>query len=291
MPTAVKTHSPVFEDRFVTVNGVRLRYVEAGHGPALVFLHGGSLGSSADVFLRNLPAFAAAGFRAIAFDQPGFGLSDAPADHSASSRRASIPAFLRALELESPAVIAHSQAGGLAVRLALAQPDLFSRLVILGTGSLLPERARVEDKGAQAQQRLERRMAAKEPTLDETRKLLEANLYHHDLITQAELALRHARSIGPCFEAFVARNALTGASQKAEKPAEPIWRKLREIRAPMLMIYGRNDRAQAAERVASLQALEPALDLHLVDDCKHLVPWDAQAAFERMTLAFLNRGA
>ncbi len=39
MPTAVKTHSPVFEDRFVTVNGVRLRYVEAGHGPALVFLH------------------------------------------------------------------------------------------------------------------------------------------------------------------------------------------------------------------------------------------------------------
>ncbi|MDB5643095.1 MAG: 4,5-9,10-diseco-3-hydroxy-5,9, 17-trioxoandrosta(10),2-diene-4-oatehydrolase [Hyphomicrobiales bacterium] len=289
MQTAVTSTSARIEDRYVTIDGLRLRYVEAGEGPAVVFLHGGSLGSSADVFLRNLPVFARAGFRAIAFDQPGFGLSDAPADHSASYRRKSIPAFLRALALDSPAVVAHSQAGGLAVRLALEQPDLFSRIVILGTGSLLPERARIEDKGAQAQQRLERRMAAQEPTLEDTRKLLEANLYHHDLITDEELALRHARSTGACFEAFVARNALADASQKAQTSGEPIWRRLKDIKAPMLMIYGRNDRAQAAERVVALQDLEPSLDLHLVDHCKHLVPWDAQAAFERMAIDFLNR--
>ena len=75
------------EDRFLDVDGVRLRYFEQGDGPAVVFLHGASLGSSADVFARNLPAFADAGFRAIAFDQPGFGLSGAPEDHSLAFRR------------------------------------------------------------------------------------------------------------------------------------------------------------------------------------------------------------
>ena len=38
-------------------------------------------------------------------------------------------------------------------------------------------------------------MVRKEPTLDDTRALLEANLYHHELITEEELALRHQNSV------------------------------------------------------------------------------------------------
>jgi hypothetical protein len=56
------------EDRTVPAAGLNLRYLEAGSGHPVIFLHGGSLGSSADVFLRNMPAFAKAGFRALAFD-------------------------------------------------------------------------------------------------------------------------------------------------------------------------------------------------------------------------------
>ena len=68
-----------YQDKFVEVDGLKLRYIEEGSGPSLLFLHGASLGSSADVFLRNLGLFAKAGFRAVAFDLPGFGLSDIPA--------------------------------------------------------------------------------------------------------------------------------------------------------------------------------------------------------------------
>ena len=279
--------SASFEDRFVSVDALRLRYIEAGAGHPVIFLHGGSLGSSADVFCRNLPVFASAGYRAIAFDQPGFGLSDTPHDHSGGYRRDSIANFMAALGLSRPACIAHSQAGGMAVRLALKQPDIFSHLVILGTGSLLPRLDGGEDKGGLVQQRLERRMAAQEPSLDDTRKLLEANLFHHDLITADELALRHTHSLGKAFDAFVARNALSDSSQKKIKE-EPIWKKLRSIPIPLLMIYGANDRAQAADRVRLLQSLEPDLHLHLVPDCKHLVPWDAQLTVERMALSFLR---
>ena len=48
------------EDKSVSAAGLTLRYLESGSGHPVIFLHGGSLGSSADAFLRNMPAFAKA---------------------------------------------------------------------------------------------------------------------------------------------------------------------------------------------------------------------------------------
>lgn len=267
------------QDHYVTVDGLRLRYIEEGQGPAVILLHGASLGSSADVFIRNLTPLAKAGFRAIAFDQPGFGLSDVPTDHSAGYRRKSIPKFIDALGLKKVALIAHSQSGNPAVQLALAEPERYSHIVVLGTGSLLPpleDKPQNEGREAAVQQRLERRMAQSEPTIDDTRKLLEANLFHHELITPEELALRHSRSVGKNFEAFVARGNLAEDNKKKPKEdsAKPMWQRLIDVKVPLLMIFGRNDRANAEQRAELLKKTYPQLNLHIVDGCKHLVPWD-----------------
>src|ERR1044072_8599808 len=125
-------------DKFVSIDGLKLRYIEAGSGPSVLFLHGASLGSSADVFLRNLGPFAKAGFRAVAFDVPGFGLSDVPAKQSVAQQRNSIPKFIDAAGLGKTALIAHSRSGGFAIQLALEDPSRYSHVIILGTGSLLP---------------------------------------------------------------------------------------------------------------------------------------------------------
>ena len=277
------------QDKFVTVDGLKLRYIEQGEGRPVVFLHGASLGSSADVFIRNLPAFASAGLRAIAYDQPGFGLSDAPQDHSVGFRRKNLPAFCKALGLNKPALVAHSQAGNMAVQLALESPGDWSHVVILGTGSLLPAlEERGEGRDAAAQARLERRMATEEPSVEETRKLLEANLFHHELITPEELALRHSRSVGPAFTAFVARSEQASNKTKADGQSVPMWKKLTELRVPLLLIYGRNDRANAYERATKLKEFAPQLDLHIVPDCKHLVPWDAEKDVARLAIPFLK---
>ena len=88
------------ESKFIAVDGLNIRYIEEGGGPPVLLLHGASLGSSADVFIRNLSPLAQAGFQAIAFDQPGFGLSDVPADLSAAYRRDIVPKFMDALRLK-----------------------------------------------------------------------------------------------------------------------------------------------------------------------------------------------
>src|SRR4051794_37833463 len=197
-------------DRFVTVDGLNIRYMEEGSGVPAILLHGSSIGSSADVFRRNLPALAAHGIRAIAVDMPGFGKSEASDDLSGAYRRNFILRFMDALGLQKAALIGHSSSGAPAVSLALQHPERVSHLIILGTGSLLPPLesggAKVGGREQAAQARLEERMVRKEPTLEDTRSLLEANLFHHELITDEELALRHQNSVGACFAEFVRRH-------------------------------------------------------------------------------------
>jgi len=272
------------KDQYVTVDGLRLRYVEEGHGPAVLFLHGASLGSSADVYLRNLGPLARAGFRAIAFDQPGFGLSEVPADFSAAYRRDSIPKFMDALSLKTAALVGHSQAGNTAVQLALKEPGRYTHVIALGTGSLLPP---LGGEGGGNEAAAQQRMAAGEPTVEDTRKALEATLFHRELITPEELALRHARSVGRNYEAFVARNAAAEAAP-AKEPKTPLWQRLVELPMPLLLIFGREDRAHAAERAKLLKEKYPQLNLHILPGCRHLVPWDAADEFVRLSVPFLK---
>ncbi len=66
---------------YAEIDGVRLRYAEAGSGPPLVLLH--TLRTQLDMFHRVIPLLARK-FRVIAVDYPGHGFSDIPrADYSA----------------------------------------------------------------------------------------------------------------------------------------------------------------------------------------------------------------
>jgi pimeloyl-ACP methyl ester carboxylesterase len=201
-----------------------------------------------------------------------------------------------ALGLQKAVLIGHSSSGNPVVSIALENPDRVSHVMILGTGSLLPPLetggTKVGGREGAAQARLEDRMVKKEPSLDDTRALLEANLFHHELITDEELNLRHQSSIGRCFAEFVRRHAAGGegdGNKGGAKPAVPLWQRLVEIKQPLLLIYGRNDRARAEERATLLKERYPQLDLHFAEGCKHLVPWDAADLFHSLAAPFLKR--
>ncbi|HLH96255.1 MAG TPA: alpha/beta hydrolase [Xanthobacteraceae bacterium] len=292
------------DDRFVKVDGRNIRYLEQGSGVPAILLHGSSLGSSADVFRRNLQALGARGIRAIAVDLPGFGKSDPPDGMSAAERKSFLLRFMDALGLPRAALIGHSSAGSTVVALALANPERVSHVIILGTGSLLPPlegAAKVGARGEAAQARLEERMVKQEPTLADTRALLEANLFHHELITDEELALRHQNSIGRCFEQFVLRHAeqAEGGGPHPNPPPQagegkggggvPLWQRLTELKMPLLLIYGRQDRARAEARATLLHERYPELNLHFAEGCKHMVPWDAADLFHELAVPFLMK--
>ena len=269
-------------EKFLHVDGLRIRYLEEGRGPDVLLLHGASLGSSADVWERSLAPLADYGFRTIAFDQPGFGLSDDPPDYSVAYRERFIPKFMDALNIEKAHLVGHSQAGRIAVSLALKDPARIAKVVVLGTGTLLPplgdgekQTGPTEGDGG----------TISEPTLDDTRALLQADLFNHSLITPEVLETRHRMSLGKNFRAF-------GERRRADQPGEreALWQRLDQVPVPMLMIYGSNDRGSAAERTRVAKKRSPALNLHVLDRCKHLIQWDAHSEFLALTADFLAGG-
>ena len=277
------------EDKFVSVDALKLRYIEEGSGPSVLFLHGASLGSSADVFLRNLGPFARAGFRAVAFDLPGFGLSDIPAKQSVPQQRNSIPKFIDAAGLGKTALIAHSRSGGFAVQLALEDPSRYSHVIILGTGSLLPLQTEAQVGRYEAvQARVDKEMAEKEPTLQDARKLLQADTFNHALISDEDVAIRHSRMIGRNFKAHQERQNQEAPAGGAAKPSKPLWERLAELKMPLLMIFGREDRAHAGERAELLKKQQPQINLHIMNGCKHMVHWDAFDDLMRLGVPFLK---
>jgi 4,5:9,10-diseco-3-hydroxy-5,9,17-trioxoandrosta-1(10),2-diene-4-oate hydrolase len=266
------------EDRFVDVQGLRIRYFERGAGPAVLLLHGASLGSSADVWTGNLDALAAYGLRVIAFDQPGFGLSGDPADPSVGYRTRFVPAFMDALGLPRAHLVGHSQSGRIAVSLALSQPERVGRAVVVATGSLLPPLAgaAAEPEGDEG--------SASEPTPEQTRAALEATVFRRELVTAEVVRARHRMSTGKNFRAFLARR---GARSGDKKDGVPLWQRLDEVRVPLRLIYGKEDRGDCARRAQLAKERSPGLDLHLLERCRHLVQWDAPERFAELAGDFL----
>jgi len=136
---------------------------------------------------------------------------------------------------------------------------------------------------------VDRKMAENEPTIEDTKKLMQADLFHTELVTPEELALRHSRSIGRNFEVFTRRaRSEEGAGGSGATPAVPQWQRMLDLKIPVLLIYGREDRAHAGERAELFKKSHPQVNLHILDGCKHMVPWDKEQDVYRLAIPFIK---
>ncbi|MFN3845474.1 MAG: alpha/beta fold hydrolase [Paracoccaceae bacterium] len=125
---------PGFLRRRVDLPGIGLSVQEAGHGPALILLHG--YPQNGLCWARVVPEFVQE-HRVIVPDLRGYGQSDAPPDdvgHCAYSKRqmaADIVALMDALGLPDAMILGHDRGARVAYRLALDHPTRVSRLGII----------------------------------------------------------------------------------------------------------------------------------------------------------------
>jgi len=107
-----------YPERYLTIEGKRICYIEVGTGEPLVFLHG-SLDSLA-IWLRNIPEFSKR-FKVYALDFPGFGKSDREvADVSVEAMTLCLRQFIHALGLRDPHLVGCSMGGHVALKYALS---------------------------------------------------------------------------------------------------------------------------------------------------------------------------
>lgn len=123
--------------RFLTVDGVRLHYIERGTGDPVVLIHGNGT-MIQDFTVSGLVDRLARSHRVIVIDRPGYGYSTRP--RGLWTPRAHARLFRGALErlgVEGATVMGHSWGTLVAVALALESPDLV-RSLVLASGYYYP---------------------------------------------------------------------------------------------------------------------------------------------------------
>ncbi|MEU4932812.1 alpha/beta hydrolase [Streptomyces yokosukanensis] len=110
----------------------RLHLVEQGTGPLVVLVHG--FPESWYSWRHQLPALAAAGYRAVAADVRGYGRSSKPAATDAYRMLALVEdsvALVRALGEETAVIIGHDWGSNIAATSALLHPEIFRAVGLL----------------------------------------------------------------------------------------------------------------------------------------------------------------
>ncbi|GAA3014483.1 alpha/beta fold hydrolase [Kitasatospora sp. NPDC127116] len=128
----------------------RLHLVEQGTGPLVLLVHG--FPESWYSWRRQLPALAAAGYRAVALDVRGYGRSSKPAATDAYRMLDLVEdnvALVRALGEETAVVVGHDWGSSIAAASALLHPEVFRAVALLSVPYAPPGGPRPTDVFAQ----------------------------------------------------------------------------------------------------------------------------------------------
>jgi pimeloyl-ACP methyl ester carboxylesterase len=120
------------QHRLVEVPGGRIHLVEQGSGPLVLMVHG--FPESWYSWRHQLPAIAAAGFRAVAIDVRGYGRSSKPSEVEAYRMLAHVAdnaAIVHALGEQNATIVGHDWGSPIAANTALLRPDVFTAVALL----------------------------------------------------------------------------------------------------------------------------------------------------------------
>jgi pimeloyl-ACP methyl ester carboxylesterase len=135
---AERAHPPM--GRFITIDGVRLHYLDSeGPGQPVVMFHGNGA-IIADLEISGIVERSARRYRTIVFDRPGYGYSERPPERrwGPSEQAALFARALIALDVERPILLGHSWGTLVALAMALEHPMQVSGLV-LAAGYYFPQ--------------------------------------------------------------------------------------------------------------------------------------------------------
>jgi 2-hydroxy-6-oxonona-2,4-dienedioate hydrolase len=263
---------------------LQLHYNDVGSGhDAVVMLHGSGPGASGWAnFNRNVEPFAAAGYRVVLMDCPGWSKSDTivcTGSRSELNARA-LKGLMDAIGLPKAHLVGNSMGGHSAVAFALANPTRVGKLVLMGggTGGVSPFLP-TPTEGIKLIQALYR-----EPTIENLERMMNVFVYDTSNLTkelfQARLDNMLARR--EHLENFVR------SSEANPRQFPDVGHHLGEITAPTLLIWGRDDRFVPMDVGLRLLAGLRDAELHVFSCCGHWAQWEHADKFNRLVLDFLT---
>lgn len=140
MSTHMREPSAELADRFLSVHGVNIHYLDTpGGSPPIVMLHG--LSANAHCFAGLIAAGLSPTFRVVAPDLRGRGRTDKPATgYTMADHAGDVLALLDALRLDRVILVGHSFGGYVAIYIASHFPERVDKLVVIDAAITLNPR-------------------------------------------------------------------------------------------------------------------------------------------------------
>jgi len=260
------------DEKFINIDGNKIRYLEAGgFKKTIVLIHG--LGASAERWEFVIPLFNKQ-YSVIVPDLIGFGYSDKPlVDYTSDFFSNFLANFLEKIGLEKTNIIASSLGGQIAAEYALKHKNSIEKLVL------------VSPSGA---------MKHSTPALD---AYVMAALYPNKEGAENAYKMMAApgREINPkIVEDFVTRMKLPNAKMAfmstllGLKNADNITKKLNAISIPSLIIWGENDPVIPIKYADSFVSSIQDCRFYRMDGCGHTPYVDEPEKFTKIVLDFLE---
>jgi pimeloyl-ACP methyl ester carboxylesterase len=258
------------DDRFVTLDGVRLRYRTWGTPgagrPNVLLVHG--FANSLQSWRELGPRLAGEAY-VVAVDLPGFGLSDKPVDfdyrNEPQARR--MVAVARALALDRPVYAGHSLGGAIAMRAALADDDA-GGLVLINPGILTTGVPKIVQYPIPPLPRLSAKQFGSRAFRERFLKLsyVRPEIVTPEVVDEVMLAARS--------EGYMA--GTTALMKQYEEGGEiPL---LDRIGVPTLIVWGNEDRNKLPSEADDLVSRIPRAELVRVPGAGHYVHEEAPDA-------------
>lgn len=276
-----------------SVNGVTLHWAEQGEGPVVVLLHG--FPEFWYSWHHQLPALAAAGFRAVAPDLRGYGLSGKPRGIRAyriETLVADVAELVRGLGAGRAHVVGHDWGGVLAWYLPLFHPEVCASVTVLNAPH--PVAFRRALKTSPDQRRRSRYVfffqlpflperAMRKGNFAVLEKMLRRDPVRPGTFTDEDIRLYK--------EALARPGALTSAINyyRAALRHPPRTRGRRWPESlPALLVWGARDRYLGPALAEGLEEWVPGIRVTRLPEASHWVQNDAPDEVNRLLVGFLS---
>lgn len=247
--------------RSLTVAGGPASCLEAGAGRAMVLVHGA--GGRAEVWAPQLAGLDDVA-RVVALDLPGHGLTAGRGRQTVDAYADWVVACLDALGLDRVVLGGHSMGGAIAQTVALRRPERLDGLLLVGTGARLRVLPRILELFGQGSPDATGLVAGLSYSLRTP----------PGLVVEAERALQETPPLVVLGD-FVACDHFD------------VMGRLGAVRAPTLVVVGRDDRLTPPKYAAHLAGAIPGARLVEVDDAGHFPQLEQPAAVNAAVREFL----
>jgi len=268
------------ESKFVTVEGVRVHYQEAGSGYPVICIHGAGPGATAESnFKGNLDALASR-YRVVLYDMPQYGKSDKVVitEGRLSFNARILNGAMKAIGIDDAFIVGNSMGGQVALKLGLDFPERLKKVVIIGSTPMPPIFSPFPVEGIKL---IARFYKGAGPSREKLRELLQTIVYDSSFLTDEIFEERYKAATDPeTVELF--------GKRQGEMIRENLAHDLPKLKAKLLVVWGMDDRFGALDVGLQMTRMVPDARMHIFTKCGHWAQVEHAAAFNRLVMDFFG---